>query len=751
MPVAEAEPALPDVNLPDGARPRRPPIGWLRGLALLTAGASLGLGLVHPHYRTAEGALTGEFVVPLAFSSLLAVLALFGGRGRTTALAWVAIGTLGQGTALQLVRAGPRIGYQRYAPLGDLFGAEGRPWLILLVAQAAVVLFGGRRLWPATWRWLRAHAGIPRLALLLAFLVLPAAVIENDAASFAVHLPFAAFVQLFALGAFVLAAKALDRPSAIAVGTVIEHVLGPRGDVGGGLDRFALKAAGYVLAASTLLGFVAYQWHPHVPDELVYLLHARYFADGLLHMPAPPVPSAFEIDLMTYEPQRWYSPVPPGWPAVLALGALVGLPWMVNPLLAAGSVLLTYVLLRRLYDLRVARMTTLLLCASPWFVFMSMNLMTHTLTLFAGLLGAFATERLIHVRHQRWAVVAGCCIGVLGWIRPLEGATVAALLALWVFLHGRGQLRLTGVAVMAIAAIATGALMLPYNAHLTGHATVFPIMAYTDAQYGAGTNALGFGSNRGLGWPGLDPFPGHGAIDVVVNAALNTFQVNAELLGWASGSLLPLSLLLLARRLWHADIMMLTVISAIVAVHSFYWFSGGPDFGARYWYLILIPCLALAVRGLLSLANRLEPGFEGGVPTPGGAGARVLFVAAALSLAALVTYVPWRATDRYHHYRGMRPDVRRLARTHEFGSSLVLVRGRRFPDYASAAAYNPIDLRAAAPIYAWDRDAATRNAVLRAYADRPVWILAGPTVTGRGFEIERGPIPAATLLQEEQP
>ena len=43
---------------------------------------------------------------------------------------------------------------------------------------------------------------------------------------------------------------------------------------------------------------------------------------------------------------------------------------------------------------------------------------------------------------------------------------------------------------------------------------------------------------------------------------------------------------------------MLAVIAVIVGLHCFYWFSGGPDFGARYWYLVLIPCIVLAVRGL---------------------------------------------------------------------------------------------------------------------------------------------------------
>jgi hypothetical protein len=98
----------------------------------------------------------------------------------------------------------------------------------------------------------------------------------------------------------------------------------------------------------------------------------------------------------------------------------------------------------------------------------------------------------------------------------------------------------------------------------------------------------------------------------------------------------------------------------------------------------------------------------------------------------------------------MRPDIRRLAAQHAFGESLVLVRGRRFPDYASAAAYNPVDLRAPAPIYVWDRSPEVRKAVLEAYRGRRVWIVAGPSETGDGFIVERGPVPAAELLREEE-
>ena len=69
-----------------------------------------------------------------------------------------------------------------------------------------------------------------------------------------------------------------------------------------------------------------------------------------------------------------------------------------------------------------------------------------------------------------------------------------------------------------------------------------------------------------------------------------------------------------------------------------------------------------------------------------------------------------------------------------------MIRGERSPDYASAAVYNPIDLRADATIYAWDRGAEVRHALMRAYPDRPIWIVDGPTRTHGAFKIVEGPL-----------
>jgi hypothetical protein len=290
--------------------------------------------------------------------------------------------------------------------------------------------------------------------------------------------------------------------------------------------------------------------------------------------------------------------------------------------------------------------------------------------------------------------------------------------------------------VLTLCAVAVGALVLPYNAALTGHARHHPVMEYMNATYGPGANNLGFGANRGSGWVGLDPLPGHGPADVVINANFNAFQIATELHGWATGSLLLLTIFLVSGRPRRPDWELLALVAAIVAVHSLYYFSGGPDFGARYWFLAIVPLVALSARGTDAPRAPWQPG----VPHA------ALAAALLLTLAALVVFVPWRAMDKYHRYRGMDPGIRAVLRDADVGDAVILVRGNRHPDYASAAVYNPLDLEARQPILTWDRGDTTRAAVVAAYPDRQFVIVDGPTRTGSGFRRVAGPMSGAALL-----
>lgn len=678
-------------------------------------------------------------------------------------LAWLALLVAGQAAALSLVAAGNLVGYQHYR----LTSRGLITWVAVavLVVQALFVAAALRPRWPAIIAWQRRCLPGWILALLGIVIVLTSATVSKTPSTYVLELLVATVVQLLAIGnVVVLAWSAADTPDTLPPWSP-ERLLLPDESGARRIDRFSVLAALWVTVVAALLAVFSYQRHPHVPDELVYLLHARYLAEGMLTLPAPPAPLAFNIDLMHYEATRWYSPVPPGWPFVLAVGAWAGVPWLVNPVLGGLNILLAYAVLGSIHGRRTARLATLLLALSPWFVFMSMNFMTHQVTLFFALLGALAVCRLREQRARgaplNGSLAAavfggGLAIGAVSLVRPLEGLATALLLGVWSLparwwdAVRRGRIaEFVPSALLAAGAVASGLLVRPYNAYMTGDPSYFPIMAYIDKYYVKGSNDLGFGANRGLGWTGLDPFPGHGAVDVVVNANLNITSITTELHGWATGSLLAILLLFALRRLQRPDWWHVIVLLTIAGVHSLYWFSGGPDFGARYWFLIIVSCAALAARGVLELGATLTA--DAGAPAPASPQAprerHATRAAFALTFAALVTFFPWRAVDKYYHYRNMRPDVPRLAEQHGFGRSLVFVRGRRHPDYASAAAYNPLDLRASVPLYAWDVSPEARDEALRVYADRPVWIVDGPTRTGNGFQVVAGPLTADQARQ----
>jgi len=659
-------------------------------------------------------------------------------RPRGTPAAWFTLLVAAQAASLALIVSGKEVTYPHYAfsrMLAPPFVAASA----VLVLQLAAVIWGMRGEWGALMSWIRSTIGISRFLVAGAALVMLSAVASRQPAHFAGEIVIASLLQVSALGTVVLLARALDDAATTAAGAWLVRMLGDTRPAPPApfFDRFALLCAGAVAVTCAVLSLVVYEGVPHVPDEIVYLLQARYFAAGMLQLPAPPVPAAFDVDLIYYDAERSFSPLPPGWPAILSIGVRLGVPWLVNPVLSALAVLLLHALLQRLDSPRVARLATLLLASSPWFLFLGMSLMTHSATLACALAAGLGIA-VARARSSAWpAAAAGVAVGMIGLIRPLEGLAAAVALGVWSLWARHGRIPLLPSAALTLVTILVSALVRPYNAALTGSAKTFPIMMYVDKYYAAGANDLGFGANRGMGWGGLDPWPGHGVRDVLLNTLLNGAALNLEMFAWATGSLMLVAALVASGRLRRSDWSMLAVVGLIVFLHAFYWFGGGPDFAARYWFLAIVPLVALSARAPSAL-------WGGG--TTGATRATVAVLA--LSASASVTWLPWRSVEKYHRFRHMSADFQSFAKGRSWSNALILVRGRRHPDYHMAALENPIDLRSNAPLQAWDRSTEVRRDVVAAYPDRSVYIVDGPTITGGGYRLVAGPLPPGSLAPE---
>ncbi|MBV7327907.1 glycosyltransferase family 39 protein [Chloroflexi bacterium TSY] len=664
---------------------------------------------------------------------------------------WFFLALVGQAVSLQLIDSGPVAGYQHYYSLNQFITETNPMWLLGIAVQSVLVLAGFANKRQQIIDWLRQSLRLWQIIGIVLLFASSSAAVSRNIFGYLVELPFATYIQFINLANIVLFAWTIPTDVLERFTRFFDRLLSmaksdhtTRSNTSPfALDRVAIFAAIWVTFLALTLNFFSYQSHPHIPDEVVYLYHARYLAEGMLTVPAPPVPEAFSFYMIPYAQEQWYSIFPPGWPAILALAMPFNIPWLVNPILLGISMLLAFSLLLELYDRRMARTALLLLSTSPWFIFMGMNFMAHMFTTVCALAATLGIVRARRTDRIGWAWLAGGAVGAVSLIRPLDGLLMAVLLGLWAIGLGGKRLKLTSLMAFGLGTILVGALVLPYNLSITGSMTTFPLSKYYVDYFGPKANALGFGSERGLGWA-IDAFPGHSPFEAIINSSLNVFSINIELFGWSTGSLILVLLLIFSGRWQKKDYLWFAPIVLIPMVYGLYWFNGGPDFGARYWYLVLIPLVVLTIRGMQQLSKQLANNdMHSGFIDP-----RVMVAVLSLGIFSLINFSPWRAVDKYYHYRGMQPGITELAQQHSFGSSLVLIRGNS-DDYQSTWLNNPLDPFAEVPIYAWDQGPEIRAKLAKAYTERPVWIVDGPSVTGTGFTLIEGPITSLQLAAME--
>lgn len=482
--------------------------------------------------------------------------------------------------------------------------------------------------------------------------------------------------------------------------------------------RLPWIAAGLLLVFAASASWIVFERSPHLTDEVAYVFQARHFADGRLTSAPPPVPEAFEVPFVTTASGHQHVTTNPGWAAVLSIGVLAGYPWLINPLLGALCVLLIHSLVRRLSDRGTANIAALLSATSPWLIWLSASYMTHVLVLVLGLAGVRMALAAADARSGWRALLGGFAFGYAVLVRPLDGLIMGAFMGVWLLFGARAGVRIA--AAYAVGCLAISIWMLPYNAHLTGEPLVDPMTPYIDELWGPGTNRFGFGPGIGRSWGNLDVVPGHGPVDVVLNANQNIYHLNFDLHGWVIGSLTLLFAGLALARRNRVDRWLLAFAGTFIAAVSCYWFSGGPDFGARYWMVLFLPLVYWSARGVATLASMARDRWGDAL-----AGPRMAVVVALLIGLSLVTFNTWRAAARYVDYRGGHGDYLELLEAGRFGNALVLIEYVNAYDFGAAFCLNHPMHDAEHPVFAKSLGEESNSRLRAAFEGRPVLHVRG--------------------------
>jgi 4-amino-4-deoxy-L-arabinose transferase-like glycosyltransferase len=334
-----------------------------------------------------------------------------------------------------------------------------------------------------------------------------------------------------------------------------------------------LICAAALLATAAFAAF-AFERLPHLEDEVAYLFQARTMALGRLTVPSPAQPDSFWTPfVLDYEGQR-FGKYTPGWPAMLTLGARAGLPWLVNPLLAAIALYLVYRLGETFYDRRTGLLAAALGLCSPLFLVLGGSFLSHIASMVWLLLFSLWFVWTVRGRRRWFALGAGLALGAAFLVRPLTAVAWAAPFVIYtLFLLIRRRASWAPFLLMAAGAAVLAALLPLYQWAVTGNPLLNPYTLWWPY------DRVGFG-------PGFGAMPGgHSLHYAWLNLRQDLSRAATDLFGWPGLSWLPvlLGLALAPRR--RRDWALLAPFACLVTAYLFYWI-GSPSrlWGPRYYF-----------------------------------------------------------------------------------------------------------------------------------------------------------------------
>ncbi|UCF18868.1 MAG: glycosyltransferase family 39 protein [Gemmatimonadota bacterium] len=355
---------------------------------------------------------------------------------------------------------------------------------------------------------------------------------------------------------------------------------------------FVLAAAALAIIVDALLSGALFSHNPHLVDSIAQLFQARIFLAGSLSAPAPDQIEFFAASHLVEHVGRWFSQYPPGHPALLALGMAVGLPWLVNPVFAGGTVLLVFLAARRLLGEGSAKLAAVLYLLSPFALFMGASFMNHvTVGFFLGLALYAAVRATEPGALLIWPLLTGGGLGAAAAIRPLEAAAWAGVLGIWLLIRGGWRRAFAA----GLACIAAALPLLGYNTVTTGHPLRF---GYT----------LLWGPGHGLGFhtdPWGEPFTPLKSLAVTAG---DFRQLDDFLFAWPYPSLIfVLAALCLAgfdREARRRGGVLAALLLVGPLAYFFYWHRDN-YLGPRFLFASLIPAILLTTLGITTLDRRL--------------------------------------------------------------------------------------------------------------------------------------------------
>ncbi|HEY9870004.1 MAG TPA: glycosyltransferase family 39 protein [Candidatus Obscuribacterales bacterium] len=362
-----------------------------------------------------------------------------------------------------------------------------------------------------------------------------------------------------------------------------------------GLPVLVLVPTALVFFESNLGSYFLFDHLPHVEDSICQFFNSKILAAGKLTAPSPAPEEAFAYRYMIMSGGKWYSQYPPGHTLLLALGNLVGAPWLINPLFGALCVALIFFIGKELYGRTVGFMAAILASVCPFLVFMSSEFMNHVPTLFCIEMFLLCFIFMVKNRGCIWAALGGASLGYAFSMRPFSALGLGAPFLIYgimrlLVVRGKKDRQVQSLVVLFSCGLAVLSLLALYNQLTNGSFFRFGYEVY-DPNDRPGFGYGCFGAHH-TPWAGL------------VNTLRSFNGLNYFLFGWPVPCLI-FAAVATAKRRTDWDLLLICSILSNAFVYFFYWFEDW-CFGPRYMFESTAALVLLTARGIALLPELVQ-------------------------------------------------------------------------------------------------------------------------------------------------
>jgi len=320
-----------------------------------------------------------------------------------------------------------------------------------------------------------------------------------------------------------------------------------------------LLVVGTLLYASVAL--LVFDAMPRITEGASALFQAKIFADGKLWAEAGALHDTFRNHGMIHpagHDTAFITMRPPGWPALLSVGAFFDLAWLVNPVLGGGLACAVGLLGMEIHGHRTGRIAALLCLLSPMFLVLNGTMLGHTLPALCLVLCAWATIRLVRGGGVGHGLFAGLMLAVVVLCRPATGLLVGLCIVVIPLSAVAGWQRFGKGALAAVAGLAIGGIgLMGWQNLVTG-----------DWLTPGHVVAMGEDAHRGFGAFEVDAPNGLGAAEAHAGTRDRIRYGDDRLLGWPVSGCLVLAALFFCRRArWWDAWCLLPVVALAVFFH----------------------------------------------------------------------------------------------------------------------------------------------------------------------------------------